>query len=77
MPRCNTNAKFPFAKVLDDTPTEKSGAPENGHYMDGHGCPALSLMRIAVQHGKPIVVHRVRTNALAEAAELPIGIIPL
>jgi hypothetical protein len=38
---------------------------------------AISLMRIAVQHGKPIVVHRARTNAPAEAAELPIGMIPL
>jgi hypothetical protein len=32
-------------------------------------------MRIGVQRGKP-VVHWARTNALAEAAEFPIGMIP-
>ena len=50
VPRCNPNAKFPFTKMLDDTSTEKAGAPENGHYVDGHGWPAISSMRIAVQH---------------------------
>jgi hypothetical protein len=63
--------------MLDDTPSEKSGAPENGHYLDGHSCPAISLMRIAVQHKEPIVVHRARMSTPAEAAELPIGMILL
>jgi len=69
--------KIPVCEGAGRYADRETGAPENSHYVDGHGCPTISFMRIAVQHRKPIVVYRARTNAVAEAAELPVGMIPL